>query len=62
MKVKCINIRETMPEQITVDLIYFADISQMFDDHGEWYFPVFFDKGFGSYVGNLKISHFTRVE
>ena len=62
MKVKCINIRKTMPEQIKVESVYFVDEEKMFDDYGEWYFPAYFDKRLGEFVGNLKASHFTRIE
>lgn len=62
MKVKCISIREKMPEQIKLDEVYFIRPESIWDDREDWYCEVYKDKGFKEKVGNLKLSHFTRVE
>ncbi len=62
MKVKCINIREAFPEQIIRDNFYYIDVANMFDDYGEWYVPTYHDKELTKSIGNLKLSHFTRIE
>lgn len=62
MKVKCINIREALPKQITIESIYYIDVINMFDDQEEWYVPTYLDSEFKYKIGNLKLNHFTRVE
>lgn len=62
MKVKCVSIREKMPEQIKLDEVYFIKSDRIWDDREDWYCEVYKDKGFKEKVGNLKLSHFTKAE
>lgn len=62
MKVKCISIREKMPDQIKLGEVYYIKAENIWDDGDDWYCEVYRDAEFDNRVGNLKLSHFTRVE
>lgn len=62
MKVKCISIREKMPDQINLGEIYYIKTENIWDDREDWYCEVYKDVEFKNRVGILKLSHFTRME
>ena len=62
MKVRCISIRDKMPEQIRLGEIYYINPKTIWDDREDWYCEVYRNSGLTDRVGNLKLSHFTRVE
>lgn len=61
MEVRCISIRISMPEQIRLDEVYYIKPESIWDDRGDWYCEVYRDPEFKARVGELKLSHFTRV-
>lgn len=60
MKVRCISIRESVPEQIEVEKEYY--IESIWDDRQDWYAEVYKDRELKHKVGSLKLSHFTMTE
>lgn len=62
MKVKCINIRPTMPDQIKLGDIYYIKAENIWDDREDWYGEVYRDSEYKERIGSLKLSHFTRIE
>ena len=43
MKVKCVSIREKMPEQIKLDEVYFIKSDRIWDDREDWYCEVYME-------------------
>ncbi len=62
MKVRCISIRDKMPEQIKLGEIYYINTKTIWDDREDWYCEVYRDAELTDKIENLKLSHFTRVE
>ena len=59
-KVKCIAIRETVPDQLVVDKEYLIDTDTLYGDQdGDWYVKTFdIDK---NPIGSINIKHFCEV-
>lgn len=62
MKVKCVSIREHMPDQIKLGNIYYIRTDSIWDNGEDWYCEVYKDNALKERVGNLRLSHFTRME
>ncbi len=60
MQVKCIKIRDKVPNQINIDSVYYIDPMTLFDDGFDWYVKVYRKKDKESLIGILNINHFTR--
>ena len=56
-RVQCINIRETMPDQVKLDKMYHIDTDTLYSDlNGDWYADVYSLSG--NRLGSMKLSHF----
>lgn len=61
-RVRCINIRESVPDQIQYDKKYWIDpLSKWKDIDGTEYAQVYTSEDKGSYVGTLRTDHFVSI-